>query len=175
MNAAQNDSDFFPDPLAKAVAGFEVAVADFERGHTALDEARYHLDRAKSQLEYAKLCVDESDAELEVVVMQFNASYPDADDYYALMAELDLASDTMMRNTATYESAFARHRIASDLYESQLASYREHREIACAIRGELLRSLQEVESAEASNDPHYAVFDHNALSDAAYRFYRRPA
>lgn len=176
MNAAQNDSEFRRASVAQAFAGFEVAVAEYERGQSALDEARYQLNRATAQLDYARVCLDEIEAELDVVVMQFNMSNPDAPDYYALMAELDLASDKMLRDTEKYEKALAQHQFATARFESERASSREYSNIACALRGELSRSLQEVGMQQASNDPHY--FSEQALdelSDAAYRFYRRSA
>lgn len=176
MNTAQNDSDFSSASVSQAFAGFEVAVAEYERGQSALDEARYRLDRATAELDYARVCLEEIEAELEVVVTEFNMSVPSAPDYYALMAELDLASDTMLRNTERYETALVKHQFAIERFEAERRSSREHSDIACALRGELSRSLRDAGMQHASNDANfYSEQALDELSDAAYRFYRRSA
>ncbi len=176
MSSAQNDRQYKVPPVAEVVAGFEVAVADYERGQSVLDEARYRLDRMESQLEYAKLTLNESDAHLEVAVMKYNSTPPDDPQYHTLLAEMDLASDTMLRNSERYELAVAQYRFALEKFESELATSRETFDVANSLCGELIRSVGDDTNREASNDPHYhgdsALQD---LSDAAYRFYRESA
>lgn len=176
MEAAQNDSDFYPGSVAHALVGFEVAVADYERRQCDLDEAHYHLKRITSQLDYARICMEETEAQLAVVVMQVNSSDPGSSDHNALVVELDKVNDAMVKNVARYEVALARHQFAMQKFESERASIRETRDIATALRGELSRSLQDGSLQQACNDPEFHPQDTlNKLSDAAYRYFRLSA
>jgi len=176
MGPAQNDLEYQPDSTDAALADFEAAVAEYQRGRSSFDEAHYVLARARSQLDYARVCVDETDAELDVIATLFNLSHPEEPDYYALMAELDLVNGAMLRNSELLEEAVTRHQLASERYEAERSRNRESIEIANAMMVELSQVLEGLDTRAAANDP-----DFNAesllyeLSDAAYRYYRLSA
>ena len=81
MKTAQNDSQYTPLPVEEVFDGFEVAVADYQSGQSALDSAGSVLERCRAQLDYAQLSVEEADVQLEVVVMAFNSSTPESAEY----------------------------------------------------------------------------------------------
>ena len=176
MKTAQNDSQYTPIPVDEAFDGFEVAVADYQSGRSALDDAGSQLERSRAQLDYAQLSVDEADAQLEVVVMAFNSSTPESADYPALTIELDLATETMLNATDACEAAAANHQMALERYQSELVSCEESFGLANSLRVELSRSLDGLAGQPASNDPHYQAEDVlSSLSDTAYRFFRNSA
>lgn len=173
MSSAQNDCEYRRNTVDQACTAFESAVAQYERNRPALEEARYRLYRARSQLDYARVCVDESEAEVDVIATQFNFCKPEDPSYYTLLAELDLASDRMLRTTEWFEKALAQHQLASEQFEEERLSNCECIDTANALCAELSEALNNMDLDVASNDPYYNVdIILDDLSDEAYRFYR---
>ena len=176
MKTAQNDSQYTPLPVEEVFDGFEVAVADYQSGQSALDSAGSVLERCRAQLDYAQLSVEEADVQLEVVVMAFNSSTPESAEYPALAIELDLATEAMLNATDVCEAAAANHQMALEQYQSELVSCEESFGLANSLRVELSRSLDGLPGQAASNDPQYQADDVlSSLSDTAYRFFRNSA
>ncbi len=176
MKTAQNDSLYTPLPVDEVFDGFEMAVADYHSGQSALEHAGAQLERTRAQLEYAQLSADEADVQLEVVVMAFNDSTPEAAEYPALMIELDLATEAMLAASDACEAAADSHKMALEQYQCELTSCEETFGLANALRVELSRSLDGLTSQPASNDPDYQADEVlSSLSDTAYRFFRNSA
>jgi exonuclease VII small subunit len=176
MDTAQNDSNYTPLPVEEVFEGFEMAVADYESGRSSLDTSRLQLERAQAQLEHAELTLDEADAQLEVIVMAFNASTPQSPDYPELMIELDIATANMLEATEQCEALKSQCVLAHERYQSELASSEETYGVATALCAELSRSLDGLQGLQASNDPHYSADEVlSSLSDTAYRFFRDSA
>lgn len=177
MNIAKNDTYYESLSVDQVCAGYETAIIDYEQGQSSLKQAAKALDLAGVELEYARLSREEADVQLEVVVLEFNASHPDDSAYPALMAELDLASDHMFLKTEECELAEAKHQLATECYQAELASSSEKLNVATALRTELVASIQELAVGDdASNDAYYSPEQTlNGLSDNAYRFFKQAA
>lgn len=155
------------------IAGFEMAVFEYENCWIAFEVSRQSLETAHLMVQQSSGRLEEATLSLDEIAAEFNNSSVDEPDFEELMKLLDIARDYMIEAGDDYEAANTELLLADEQYEADHARIDEALAIATALRDELDSAAPAADPAVAANDDQFVMPEVlGQLSDNARHFYQ---